>query len=135
MSIINNRKKNTGVHDSVTLRGNKRSFAVAEAHKRLRTNVLFSFSNESGCRVIGVTSSMMHEGKSTTSINLAYDMLQAGKKVLLIDADMRLSNFENTLELATTMGTGSKERIARTGFIITITTMIPISSTSLVRAV
>ena len=104
MSIINNRKKNTGVHDSVTLRGNKRSFAVAEAHKRLRTNVLFSFSNESGCRVIGVTSSMMHEGKSTTSINLAYDMLQAGKKVLLIDADMRLSNFENTLELSRSPG-------------------------------
>ncbi len=79
--------------------GPARPFAMTEAHKRLRTNVFFSFADQKGCRVIGVTSAMAHEGKSTTSINLAYDILQAGKKVLLIDADMRLSKVAGTLSL------------------------------------
>lgn len=79
--------------------GPSRPFAMAEAHKRLRTNVFFSFADRNECRVIGVTSAMAHEGKSTTSINLAYDILQAGKKVLLIDADMRLSKIAGTLAL------------------------------------
>jgi len=71
--------------------GAKRSFAMAEAHKRLRTNIMFSFADESECHIIGVTSAMAHEGKSTTSINLAYDLMKAGKSTLLVDADMRLS--------------------------------------------
>ncbi len=79
--------------------GPARPFSMAEAHKRLRTNVFFSFADQKECHVIGVTSAMAHEGKSTTSINLAYDILQAGKKVLLIDADMRLSKIANTLSL------------------------------------
>jgi capsular exopolysaccharide synthesis family protein len=79
--------------------GEKRSFAATEAYKRLRTNVLFSFSDDKKCRVIGVTSAMAHEGKTTTSINLAYDMKKVGKKVLLIDADMRLSRVAKVLEI------------------------------------
>lgn len=79
--------------------GKKRSFAMAEAHKRLRTNILFSFADEGKCRVIGITSAMAHEGKSTTSMNLAYDLMKAGKKVILIAADMRLSRVEKVLEI------------------------------------
>lgn len=79
--------------------GKNRSFAMTEAHKRLRTNVMFSFAEESEgeCRVIGVTSAVAHEGKSTTSINLAYDLMKAGKKTLLVDADMRLSSVAKLL--------------------------------------
>lgn len=101
--------------------GKKRSFAMAEAHKRLRTNVLFSFPDESKCRVIGVTSTMAHEGKTTTSINLAYDIAQAGKKVLLIDADMRLSRFAKVLDVKRSPGlsnllvgaTGSEDTVVQ----------------------
>lgn len=84
--------------------GKKRSFAVEEAHKRLRTNVFFSFADDKRCHVIGITSAMAHEGKTTTAINLAYDIMCAGKKVLLVDADMRLSGISKALQINTSPG-------------------------------
>ena len=79
------------------------SFAAAEAYKLLRTNLLFSLP-EKNCQVIGVTSSVRGEGKSTTSINLAYSIAQSGKRVLLIDADMRLPSVATKLELKSAPG-------------------------------
>lgn len=65
------------------------SFAAKEAFKRLRTNITTSLSEGDTSNVIGVTSAQPSEGKSTVSINLAYSLSELGKKVLLIDADMR----------------------------------------------
>ena len=65
------------------------SFAAAESYKLLRTNLLFALPDQE-CRIIGVTSSIRGEGKSTTSVNLAYTLAQTGKRVLLVDGDMRL---------------------------------------------
>ena len=98
---IFNRKNNKPLEEDFEFTiGDNRPFVVAEAHKRLRANVVFSFADKgNSCRVIGVTSSMAHEGKSTTAVNLAYDMHQAGKKVLLIDADMRMSQVAKKLEI------------------------------------
>ena len=96
-----NRKKKHGIQQEsvASTIGSRRPFANAEAYKRLRTNVLFSFSDDRKSHVIGVTSAMANEGKSTTAINLAYDMMKAGKRVLLIDADMRLSCIAMNLEI------------------------------------
>lgn len=74
------------------------SFAAAEAYKLLRTNLLFSLP-EKECRIFGVTSSTRGEGKSTTSINVAYTFAQSGKKVLLIDGDMRLPSIASKLNI------------------------------------
>ena len=79
--------------------GKYRSFAAMEAYKLLRTNVSFSFSAETTCPVIGVTSSLRGEGKSTTSINLAYTLAESGQKILLIEADMRLPSIPSKLGL------------------------------------
>lgn len=77
------------------------SFAGKEAYKRLRTNLQFCFpEEETGCSVVGVTSSHPAEGKSITSINLAYSMAQLNKRVLLVDADMRRSSISEKLKLA-----------------------------------
>ena len=75
------------------------SFAGKEAYKRLRTNLQFCFPESEGCNVVGITSSQPTEGKSLTSINLAYSLAQLDKKVLLIDADMRRSSIDTKLGL------------------------------------
>ena len=74
------------------------SFAAAESYKLLRTNLNFSLP-EKPCHIIGVTSSVRGEGKSTTSVNIAYTIAQTGKKVLLIDADMCLPSVAAKLEI------------------------------------
>lgn len=78
--------------------GENLNFAASEAYKLLRTNLQFSLP-EKQCHVIGITSSVRGEGKSTTSTNLAYTIAQTGKKTLLIDADMRLPSIAAKLDL------------------------------------
>jgi len=79
------------------------SFAAAESYKLLRTNLQFALP-EKDCRIIGVTSSLRGEGKSTTSVNLAYTLAQTGKRVLLVDGDMRLPTIAQKLEMGGTPG-------------------------------
>lgn len=84
--------------------GGNLSFAAAEAYKLLRTNLNFSIPNGKGCKVIGVTSALKGEGKSTTSINIAYTMAQAGGKVLLVECDLRLPTLSKRLQVSPAPG-------------------------------
>ena len=72
-----------------TMFGPGLNFAAAEAYKLLRTNIMFSFPDEGKCHILGVTSPVQYEGKSAVSCNLAYALSEAGKKVLLLEADLR----------------------------------------------
>jgi capsular exopolysaccharide family len=61
---------------------------VAEAYRTLRTNIEFA-SVDAPIRTLLVTSSMRGEGKTVTAANLAVVFAQAGRRVLLVDADLR----------------------------------------------
>ena len=79
------------------------SFAAAEAYKLLRTNLQFALPDKP-CKIIGMTSSLRGEGKSTTSVNLSYTLAESGKRVLLIDADMRLPTIHSKLSVSSAPG-------------------------------
>ena len=73
----------------VTLKDPKKSdYFYEEAIKTLRTNVLYSSKQ---VKVILLTSCYPNEGKSDLAFHLAAEMGKAGKKVLLLDADIRKS--------------------------------------------
>ena len=61
---------------------------VSESYRTLRTNLQFSKIDKE-LRSILITSSGPKEGKSTTAANLAIAMAQVGRKVVLVDADLR----------------------------------------------
>ena len=67
-----------------------------EALKTLRTNLQFSGKNN---KVILLTSAYSNEGKSDISFNLAVELGNAGKKVLLIDADIRKSVYKSRYDI------------------------------------
>ena len=71
-------------------------FAVQEAYKAIRTNIILSVIKD-GCKKLVITSSVPHEGKSTTSVNLAVSLAQAFKRVLLVDCDLRKAKIHRAL--------------------------------------
>ena len=83
---------------------NKLNFASQEAYKLLRTNLMFSTCDEEKCKIIGLTSALRGEGKSTTAINLSYVLAEANKETLLIEADMRLPRIQRLLQFQETVG-------------------------------
>lgn len=97
-------KKNDSLPVGTVPIGSKLNFGASEAYKLLRANLLFSASGENRCQIIGVTSSVRGEGKSTTSMNLSYTFAEAGKRVLLIDGDMRLPQVAKILGLSKAPG-------------------------------
>lgn len=84
--------------------GPELNFAAAEAYKLLRTNLSFALPESDRCRIVGITSAGSGEGKSTTSLNLAYMLAETDKKVLLLEADMRLPTVAQRLELKSAPG-------------------------------
>jgi Mrp family chromosome partitioning ATPase/capsular polysaccharide biosynthesis protein len=80
----------------------------AEAFRLVRTNLEF-MAVDGDIRTLVLTSAMQGDGKSVTVANLAISMAMAGKKVILVDADMRrprqakMFGLENEVGLSTVL--------------------------------
>lgn len=76
---------------------------IAEAFRKLRTNLQF-LAVDNPPRVIVLTSSVPSEGKSTTAINVALALAEAGHRVVIVDGDMRRPSLHKYLDLIGSVG-------------------------------
>ena len=91
--------------NSMSIIGSKLNFEGREAYNLLRTNLMFATKrNDRNARVIGITSSAHGEGKSLTVINLAYSIAESGRKVILVECDLRLPTLRKKLNLPRSTG-------------------------------
>lgn len=76
---------------------------IAEAFRKLRTNLQF-LTVDNPPRMMVVTSSVPSEGKSTTAINTALALAEAGNRVVIVDGDLRRPALHKYLDLVGTVG-------------------------------
>lgn len=81
-------KLNKRLDSYIAISSKEPNSVISEQYRKLRTNIELSHFDK-GIKVISLTSTMMMEGKTVTSINLATVFSQTGKKTLLIDMDLR----------------------------------------------
>lgn len=98
-----NSKRANGKGASSATITEKSKFAIVEAYKTARTNIMFSLSAAEK-KIIAVTSYAKGEGKSTVSANLAISFSKMDKRVLLIDGDLRRPNIHNIFKLENRQG-------------------------------
>lgn len=79
---------------------------ASESYRTLRTNIKF-LSADSALRTLTITSAGPEEGKSTTIANLGVSFAQAGKRVLIVDTDMRKPTIHAIFDLSNTEGLSS----------------------------
>ncbi|MBE9125344.1 MULTISPECIES: GumC family protein [unclassified Coleofasciculus] len=77
--------------------------SMAQAYQMLRANLKF-LSSDKQIKAIVVTSSVPQEGKSEVCANLAIAMAQVGRRVLLVDADMRYPSQHHFWNLTNALG-------------------------------
>ncbi len=79
----------------------EQKYAMKESLRALKTNIQFCGDD---IQTIVVTSAMPNEGKSTVTMDLARSLTESGKRVLLIDTDMRKSVYVGRLRAAASDG-------------------------------
>ncbi|AKD03921.1 polysaccharide biosynthesis tyrosine autokinase [Pontibacter korlensis] len=91
--------------DKLAVMNNQRS-AIAESFRSIRINLQYLMA-DSNFKVIGVTSSISGEGKTFCSVNLSSEMAMSGKRVVLIESDMRKPTFSKYFPVAESVGLSS----------------------------
>ncbi len=79
-------------------------FTATEQYKLLRANLSFTLPEDKECPIVGITSAMRGEGKSTTAVNLSYVLAESGKKVLLVDGDLRIPSIAKKMRIDGNVG-------------------------------
>lgn len=89
---ITKRKSKPSVKKFYSVANKNAPFTYVEAYKMLCTNLEFVTAAEK-CKNIMITSSLADEGKTNTSLNLALTLAGYGKKVCLVECDLRRPTF------------------------------------------
>ena len=79
----------------------EQSYTMKESLRALKTNIQFCGDD---VKTILITSTVPNEGKSTVAMDLARSLTESGKRVLLIDSDMRKSVFVGRLQAQASNG-------------------------------
>ncbi len=106
MGIFDKKKKDVRMmmaEERNYILGKSTPFSVREAYNALRSNITFSALGE-GCNIIAVTSTLQAEGKSINTLNMAAAYADIGKKVLLIDCDLRKPKMHKLLNVKASPG-------------------------------
>jgi capsular exopolysaccharide synthesis family protein len=77
---------------------------AAEAFRALRASIEFVGGGESPVRTLLVASGSAREGKTTVAANLALAFAQAGRRTILVDADLRQPGLDGVFHLSNTAG-------------------------------
>ncbi|MCM1483862.1 MAG: polysaccharide biosynthesis tyrosine autokinase [Muribaculaceae bacterium] len=85
--VLKKKRENAGIKDLLVREGSRD--IVNEAFRVLRTNLEFMSAKEKGCKVVMITSFNPGSGKSLITMNLAASLALKGKRVLVVDADLR----------------------------------------------
>jgi capsular exopolysaccharide synthesis family protein len=80
--------------------------SVAECCRTIRTNITF-MSAERRRKTLVVTSASPREGKTTVSISLAISLAQSGKRILIVDTDLRKPRIHRAFNKPLTRGVTS----------------------------
>ena len=87
LGIIPKYKHNISANEQLVVNENPKSL-IAEAFRSVRSNLEF-ISNQEGAKLMAVTSTISQEGKTFVAINLGGIIAFSGKKVIILDLDMR----------------------------------------------
>ena len=84
--------------NQVVVKQEKSGYQIVEAYKSLRTNLEF-LSSAGNCKTILITSSVPEEGKTNVAVNLAMTIAASGKRVVLVDCDLRKATISRYLRI------------------------------------
>ena len=106
MKLIKNNKRTAAENEAEKAKNvltSDSKFAIVEGYKIARTNLMFSLTTQDN-NCVAITSWSKGEGKSTATVNLAISFSKMGKRILLIDTDLRRPNLHNLLKLKNDTG-------------------------------
>lgn len=114
----------SGKHGNELIVNEEPKSPISECFKAFRTNVMFSIQNKK-LNTILVTSGFMGEGKSFVSSNLAVAFASSGKKVILVDTDMRKGRVHKIFNVSNEQGLSTcLAKIAADGNLVNINEFI-----------